>query len=274
MTKLLAVAWVLASVVAAGKPDVQPGSNSVDVTIANVDQSEDSPDPPKAGTGRPAIENSQTVPVVYAWRNPCVAMSNTAATGAAGCPVNNCPPGEQIYQLWQIAPPPAHPLRLVCSGNGEPALPAPPQITNDMVLQAFRRIPVPALRAHSQPADKTLINFATIFYTEAEPFTRHVTLLGQDIRLEIAPSSFTWHHGDGTTATTRTPGAPYPAKTITHRYTRAHTTVSHHLVTTWTAQWSLNGGPLQPVNGTVTTTGPSSTLRIAEASPVLSGAGH
>jgi hypothetical protein len=143
-----------------------------------------------------------------------------------------------------------------------------------MVLAAFRRIPVPSLRSESQPANKTLINFDTIFFTRAEPLTRQVTLLGQDVRLEITPSRFEWVHGDGTVATTATPGAPYPAKDIVYRYSDAHTTVGHRVIVTWSAEYSLNGGPLQPVGGTVTTTGPVTPLRVAEASPALSGQGH
>ncbi len=143
-----------------------------------------------------------------------------------------------------------------------------------MVLAAFRRVPLPQLRSISQPADKTLINFDTIFYTKAEPLTRTVTLLGQQVRLAIKPSRFTWEHGDGTSATTTTPGAAYPRKDVVHRYQHAHTTVQHRVVITWTAEWSLNNGPLQPVPGTVTTTGPATPLRIAEASPALSGQGH
>ncbi len=178
--------------------------------------------------------------------------------------------------MYQVAPGPAQPMGLTCSGNGAPpavaaAAPPPPQVTDAMVLAAFRRVPVPELRSQSQPADKTLVNFDTIFFTEAEPLTRTVTILGQTVRLEIEPSTFTWQHGDGTSATTSEPGAPYPAKDVVHRYADAHVTVSHRVVVTWTAQWSLNGGPLQPVDGTVTTTGPATALRVAEASPSLSG---
>ena len=173
------------------------------------------------------------------------------------------------------SPPPRSPLGLVCSGNGAPATPsAPPQVTEAMILNAFRRIPLPALRSHSQPANKTLINFDTIFFTDARPLTRQVTLLGQRIRLEIKPSRFEWVHGDGTTDTTATAGAPYPRKDVVYRYADAHTTVLHRVVVTWTAEYSLNGGPLRPVNGTVTTAGPPTPLRVAEASPALSGSGH
>lgn len=143
-----------------------------------------------------------------------------------------------------------------------------------MVLNAFRRIPLPHLRSQSQPAAKTLINFDTIFFTDAEPLTRNLTLLGQRVRLEIEPSRFEWVHGDGTTSTTATPGSSYPAKDVVYRYADAHITVAHHVVVTWSARWSLNGGPLQAVDGTVTTSGPTTPLRVAEASPALSGAGH
>ena len=120
-------------------------------------------------------------------------------------------------------------MGFVCSGDGAPeavpAAAAPPQVTEAMILRAFRRIPLPELRSQSQPDDKTLINFDTIFFTQAEPLTRQLTLLGQRVRLEIRPSRFEWVHGDGTTATTTTPGAPYPAKDIVHRYADAHRTV-------------------------------------------------
>lgn len=172
-------------------------------------------------------------------------------------------------------------MGLVCSGNGPPpvataavAAVAPLQVTEAMVLAAFRRIPLPSLTSQSQPADKTLINFDTIFYTQAEPLTRQLTLLGQSVRLEITPSRFQWEYGDGTSDTTTTAGAPYPAKDVIHRYTDARQTVQHRVVVTWSAEWSLNGGALQPVDGTVTTTGPLTPLRVAEASPALSGSGH
>jgi hypothetical protein len=149
-----------------------------------------------------------------------------------------------------------------------------PEITPALVLQAFRRIPVPRQVTHIQPAGKTLINFDTIFYTDAQPFDRTITLLGQRVQLRIRPSSFRWVHGDGTSATTATGGAPYPAKIVVHRYQHAHTTVRAHVEVTWSAVFSVNGSPLRPVPGTVTTVGPATSLRVAEASPALSGAGH
>ena len=231
------------------------------------------PEPSNGQVSAPRAGDSRQP--TFEYRSPCSdAGAQNAVTGAPRCPENTCPPGEEMFQVWQVTPRPAGPRGLVCSGDAAPVAAAPPQVTEAMILRAFRRIPLPELRSQSQPDDKTLINFDTIFFTQAEPLTRQLTLLGQRVRLEIKPSRFEWVHGDGTTATTTTPGAPYPAKDIVHRYADAHRTVAHRVVVTWSAEYSLNGGALQPVNGTVTTTGPATPLRVAEASPALSGSGH
>ena len=193
-----------------------------------------------------------------------------------GCPAsspNTCQPGQTLYQQYGLHDGAWEPLGQFCGGDTPPGA-APPQVTPDLVARAFQRIPLPSLRAKTQPTDKTLINFDTIFYVEAQPLHRSLTLLGQRVELEITPSTFRWVHGDGTTAVTQTPGAAYPAKDVVHRYQHAHVTVEHHVEIVWTARWSLNGGPLQDVPGTVTTVGPATPLRVAEATPALSGYGY
>ena len=276
LSPLMSVLVAFPSAALASDP-VSPGEDSFDVFL-------------KASKGGAAIKGRErratslrtraagTVAsaVRYEYRSPCDSGVGNPNTGAGVCPASPCPPESVQYRQWQIGPGGETPMGFVCSGNGPPpaiaaAAPAPPQVTEALVLAAFRRVPLPGLRSQSQPADKTLVNFDTIFFTEAEPLTRTVTILGQSVRLEIEPSRFTWQHGDGTSTTTSTPGAPYPAKDVVHRYTDAHVTVEHRVVVTWTAQWSLNGGALQPVDGTVTTTGPATPLRVAEASPSLSG---
>jgi len=146
-----------------------------------------------------------------------------------------------------------------------------PQVTEAVVLRALRRIGLPQLEIQTQPAGKTLVNFETIFYTDPESFTRSITLLGQSVDVEATPSSFTWHHGDGSSVTTTSPGAPYPSKEITHEYTDAHVTVSPRVDVTYTARFRVNGGSWQDIADTVTITGPAGDLRIAEATAVLSG---
>jgi len=146
-----------------------------------------------------------------------------------------------------------------------------PTITPVAVATAFQRIPLPQLRSIAQPGNKTLVNFDTVFYVEAETLERNVTLLGQNVELTITPSRFRWTFGDGTSEVTTTPGSAYPGKSLTHRYPDADVTVRHQVEVTWTATWRVNNGPWQDVPGTVTITGPSTALRVAEATPLLAG---
>ncbi len=90
------------------------------------------------------------------------------------------------------------------------APPAAPALTAGRVLQAFQRIPLPHLRSVTQPDEKTLVNFDTIFYVDADQFQRTLTLLGRHVTLAITPSTFTWHHGDGTTRRHERPGRAVP----------------------------------------------------------------
>lgn len=152
------------------------------------------------------------------------------------------------------------------------AAPAPPpQVTPGVVQTALQRIGLPSLQARTQPKDKTLVNFATIFFTNPRAFTRTVTLLGQRVQLRATPSSYLWHYGDGSTATTTTPGAPYPRKDVTHEYLDAHTTVQTSVDVTYTARFRVGGGGWQTIPGAVTIAGPGAPLRVSEATAVLSG---
>jgi hypothetical protein len=162
----------------------------------------------------------------------------------------------------------------ICLGSTPPAgqvEAAPPQVTSAVVLNALRRIGLPALEVQIQPEDKTLVNFDTIFYAEPQTVTRDLTLLGQRVQVQATPSSYAWSFGDGAGMSTGTPGAPYPAKDIVHKYLDAHVTVAPSVAVTYAARFRVNGGAWRDVDGTVTIDGPPGSLRIAEATAVLSG---
>jgi hypothetical protein len=148
---------------------------------------------------------------------------------------------------------------------------ARPQITWAMVLREVKRVGLPALRVRVQPADRTLVNFETIFYTEPEPFERELRLLGQRVDVRATASGFAWSFGDGASLQTQTPGAPYPAKDVVHEYADADVTVAPRVDVTYTAQFRVNGGGWQEIPETVTITGPPASLRILEATAVLVG---
>lgn len=208
----------------------------------------------------------------YEYRSACAPGKGNVSDQYDGCEVvDSCGPKETPARLWGLHGITWHPQGIRCLGGKPPLATAPPQVTPGMVLKAFRQIPLPAPRAHTQPATKTLINFDTIFYTDAPAFDRTLTLLGQRVTLAIKPTTFRWHHGDGTTSTTTTAGAAYPSKDIVYRYQHAHTTVAQYVEIVWGAHYRVGNGAWQPVNGTVTTQGPATPLRIAEATPALSG---
>jgi hypothetical protein len=222
-------------------------------------------------------QSAAPVYVRYQWASVCVMFDPSRPLSLeAECTASfRCDdPGEVVWELWgRLAGPEEiwRPLGTQCLGSPTDADLPQPEITPALVLNEIRRIGLPTLQTRTQPEEKTLVNFDTIFYTRTQPFTATVTLLGQQVDITAEPTSYTWHHGDGTSATTQTPGAPYPSREITHRYTDADTTVRPRLDVTYSARFRVNNGTWQNIDQTVTITGPETTLRVTEATPVLSG---
>ncbi|MGZ4537162.1 MAG: hypothetical protein ACXVXE_16610 [Nocardioidaceae bacterium] len=199
---------------------------------------------------------------------------NQQSTGVDCAAAKTCAKAtDRLWRLWGKLPRGNWvPLGTQCFGSRPTAAQTPkPTVTPGLVLSALRRVGLPALVAHTQPANKTLVNFDTIFYTEPQTFTRTLTLLGQRVDVEATPTKYTWHHGDGTTAETDEPGAPYPAMDITYKYLQAHQTVGASVDVTYSARFRVGGGSWQDIPDTVTIAGPTTALRISEATPLLSG---
>ena len=166
-----------------------------------------------------------------------------------------------------------------CLGNGQECVTdpvaAPAQITQGIVLRALRRVELPASRLVVQPpGGRTLVNFDTLFRTEAAPFTRTVRLLDHRVDLAITPASFSWSHGDGTRQVTSDPGRAYHRgvamnQYVSHRYQDAHVTMKPKVDTTYSARFRVDGGPWRDVDGTVTIPGTAVPLRVVEARPTL-----
>ncbi|KQY51642.1 hypothetical protein ASD30_19960 [Nocardioides sp. Root140] len=158
-----------------------------------------------------------------------------------------------------------------CLGDGTVTEP----ITQTLILRAMKRIQLPKPRMIVQPpGGRTLVNFDTLFRTEAEPIHRTIGLLGRRVELVITPSSFTWHHGDGTTQTSTSPGLKYQPSIpmdsyISHQYVDAHVTVQPSVDVDYSARYRVDRGPWLTVTGTVTMPGNGVDLRIVEGRPTL-----
>ncbi len=199
--------------------------------------------------------------------DPTVNPGDVECAAARACP----DPQQRLWQLWGRLPNGNWTtLTTGCFGGIPPAY-EPPTVTPGQVLEALRRVGLPELPTVVQPAGKTLVNFETNFYTEPQPVALTLTLLGQRVQVEATPTTYHWDFGDGAAVTTDDPGAAYPELAVTHRYSDARVTVHPSVETTYTARFSVGGGNWQDVGGTVTATGPATALRIAEATPLLSG---
>ena len=88
--------------------------------------------------------------------------------------------------------------------------------------------------------------------------------------MEATPTQYTWLHGDGTQASTTSPGAPYPELAVTYAYQQAQT-VTPSVRVTYQARFRVEGGGWQQIPETVTVDGPPTSLRVVEGTAVLSG---
>lgn len=138
------------------------------------------------------------------------------------------------------------------------------------VESAIRRVGVPA--ADVTAPGYTLVNLETTFSTDPRPYTRTLQIVGYSVDVDLAPTEYTWHWGDGQTSTTDTPGHPYPSTDVTHTYLR-HTGPRQPLALSvdvgWHARYRVDGGPWADIPDTITIVGPTTALPVRQASAVL-----
>lgn len=144
-----------------------------------------------------------------------------------------------------------------------------PELTPGHILRAARTIGLPSLQVEVQPGGETLVNVPTIFYAEPRPFARSVDLLGYDVDLAATPVQYLWIHGDGTSRATSSPGSPYPAMDVTHRYREPADVVRPRVDVTYRVRFRVDGGPWQTLGPTLLASGPAAQLEVSEAAPVL-----
>ena len=100
------------------------------------------------------------------------------------------------------------------------------------------------------PGAKALVSKIVIVYTSGDSQTMETQVGGAPVTIVATPASYTWDWGDGTTTTTKDPGAAYPDHTVFHKY--SHT--ADNVVISLTTTYSIEGGPAQPISGPLTTT--------------------
>ena len=149
----------------------------------------------------------------------------------------------------------------VCLGSDDPAL--DPTIAIAAIVQRdFQRVVVLKGGAEVSPTPDTLVNIPTRFSTDAPAsYEIPLTLLGQPVTITATARRWTWHFGDGTTASTTAAGTD---GRVEHTYETA-AAVGAHVVIEWSGTYRIGGGAQLPINGTATTVGDPTALEIKQA---------
>jgi hypothetical protein len=150
-------------------------------------------------------------------------------------------------------------------------------VTQELVLQAFRELPLYRGLIHTDPQGWTLVNLDTHFWcadaagrscAQVGGREQRVVLLGRQVRVRPRVVSYTWSFGDGTEE--RATGG---TGRVAHAY-RTRRTATVQVTLTWTADFAVAGQPFQPIVGTTTTVSPALPLLVRTARPVLVGGGN
>lgn len=115
----------------------------------------------------------------------------------------------------------------------------------------FRSLGVRPLVAHLGPPGQWIpVGIDMIVWAESGVQVFEVEMFGQPVRVRATPVKYVWDFGDGTVLATSFPGRPHPSRDVSMRYVgQGWYEVS--LVTVFSGEFSVAGGPWQPVQGTV-----------------------
>ena len=171
------------------------------------------------------------------------------------------PPGVAVptADQWQLTDNAClSPAEAAAAAQGGAAVPV-------LSAEQFRRLLLPAGVVHIQPANgRTLVNVPTNVFVVARSNIIPTTVIGRAVRVRATPTSFDWTFGDGQQLHTADPGAPYPDLRTTHTYTAAGS-LRLALTTTYRGEYSVEGGPWLPVDGTAAVVSPAQALTVVAA---------
>ena len=137
---------------------------------------------------------------------------------------------------------------------GTAAIPGAPPVVITITREDFATLPVKPLEATAGPPDGWLpVNMVNVLHTDPAEQTLATTLLGTPVQIRAIPIEYHWDLGDGNTITTSKPGKPFPSEEVTSTY-RYEGWYDITLTTTFAGQFSVDGGPWQDIDGTITIT--------------------
>jgi hypothetical protein len=244
---------------------------------------------PKEGGSGPSVPASNQSPaaelqpsgIQYIYERACTAGSGSDLNPAT-CPTMNAQCDAQdggVLVNWievnsNVQPATQTPTgRSSCMYPGQVPDPpiegaeAPEEAPIVITLEEFQKQPVLAATIVSQPLNFGLRNAHSNIYAEATE--QEFTFEFQDamIVLKARPVSYQWNYGDGTTARTTSPGGPVAGGTFdtqtptSHQYAQTGD-FNLTLTTFFAGDYSVDGGPFQPVAGEAAVVSPPHLMSI------------
>ncbi|WP_461170306.1 PKD domain-containing protein [Arthrobacter sp. Z1-15] len=140
-----------------------------------------------------------------------------------------------------------------------------------LVLTEFQTAPIDPGQFTLQPSPFSLVNMPTNLYAEAHEQRFDMTLLGQTIRIEVRPTEYEWNYGDGTIyGPSSQPGGPLPEDHVgdTTETSHVYEEPGDYFVSVavyFSGRYSINGGPMIPIDGRALAFPPTQTVSVWEA---------
>ena len=239
------------------------------------------------GNGKDLNGNPFAVPMVFQVRIAC--PTNTAANpdpaacqrAAAACLSSTGIIGigflYEIYARPQGSTEAWRYLGSTCFADQVPG--ATPTVSLAQIINAFHLTPWATATVSTQPEGNTTlvglptyarITWSTSGYEPGEIDTLDpATMLGLTVQIRPRVDHYTYVFGDGTTfGPTHSDGGVWPTGDVTHAYPTPGA-YQARVDTTFTGDFRINGGPWTQIPDTVTVTGPTTTITVHTAKPVL-----
>ena len=145
------------------------------------------------------------------------------------------------------------------------------QQIQQQILTAFQERPIAAGELVLQPSPHTLVGMDTNVYLNATEQVFDMVLLEQTVRIVAAPTEYEITYGDGTVyGPTSIPGASLPQDRwgeqtqTSHKYS-ASGDYQVGATVHFSGSYSVNGGPMIPIDGRAAVSSPAQTLRVWRA---------
>jgi len=174
----------------------------------------------------------------------------------------------QWYRGWKIDPPETwRPYKgPSCVYSEDPG-----DVTErirEVILSEFQQRPIAASTLAIQPGPHSLVGMHTNMFVDATEQVLDMELLGQNLRIVATPTEFEWFYGDGTSfGPSPVPGGPLPEDRWGERTPTSHVYTDTgdypvSVTTYFSGEYSVNGGPMIPIDGRATVSTPAQTVSI------------